>query len=455
MTISLFTQIWIARILGRAGLGEYHATTLFVSVITTLLFFGLPTAVAQRVSASEEFARAESSRVLGTGLTLAISVGLGIAACSFALAGPFGRLFGLPRLQPGELAIAAFAAAVSWYAANAFIAMFDLKRATLIAIAQPVGVVLAITSSLGGLNFEAPSLAAIGFVTSGALGLVLLANRGVRPCSDWRVVTDIIALAAPATRVTYPAQITSWLDRLAVGVLLGSPALGAFVAANTLVDATQRVAGGIGSIGVSAYARLSTDDVGAERVLDSHLRLLAAAFTVAGAVFIAAGPAMLALLFGSGFVIAATTLRFLAIAALPVVLAIALATHGVGTRLSFPTGLLLLFVLMDVAVTAVATLFFHIAGTAAARVLVWTIGAALFARRAISAGAPVRPRTLLHIAAVAAPVFSASWILALRPMPWPLAAGLALFVAGPPVAVILIGTPERRLLRRVLRRRAD
>lgn len=452
LAASLVTQVWIGREFGRLGLGEYHAASLFVTVLTAILFFGFPTAVAQRVAALDE-ARDPRGRISAdTALTLTLLLGSGVAVLGLVSWGPFARAFALRAEFPLVLVPSALlAAAIAGVAANTLLAKLKVRRTTLVILAQPIGVAVVIVGSYLGLPVSGVELALLGFVAAGLVGLFLWITEGARPRLDPAEAPRLLRGSLPATLWTYPSLVTGWVDRAIIGVILGPAALGAFVAASTLVEGIQRLTRGLATLGVPAYARLAGDIIGASRVLDSHLRLISATFILAGSAFIAAGSGMLSLLFGEGFAIATTTLRLLSIALLPLGVAIALASHGVGSNTSRNTGRILLLLLpTHLIVGSVATAIFHIAGTALANLVVWGIGSVLYVAEARRRGAPLRSRTLLHAAGIGIPLFMGAWIVGLSGLPWPLRGAIVLLPAFALVGAVLIGEPERRLIRRLL-----
>ena len=51
MAVSLITQVWLARRFGPSGLGEYNATTLYVTSLATIATLGLSFTVLERIGA--------------------------------------------------------------------------------------------------------------------------------------------------------------------------------------------------------------------------------------------------------------------------------------------------------------------------------------------------------------------------------------------------------------------
>jgi O-antigen/teichoic acid export membrane protein len=449
LAASLVVQAWLGREIGRSGLGEYHALALFVVVLTSVGILGAPSAASQRVASLYEDpgARARATdTAFGVAGVTAVGLGLGATLLWPALAAAMH--VGTPA--SAALAGAATSASVlSSFAVHLLLGRLDASGATVVVVSQPIGVAVGIVSGLTTGPLAGDALAAVGFISSGALAVALLLRSGARPAFALEEARHLIRRSVAATVVAYPAVITGWIDRAVIGALLGPSALGAFVAASTLVEAVQRLLRALASLGVPAYAHLSADPVGARRVLDSHLRIVAFALIVVGSVFIAAGNGILSLVFGEGFVIATTTLRLLAIALLPLGIASVIATHSIGAGGGLGR-MATLLAPAQLVLALVGTMIFHIAGTALANVILWFAGALAFARMARRRGAPVDARTLLRTAGLAAPLFVASWYIALQPVPWPARGLAALAIAAPIAAVVLIRDPEVRMARRLL-----
>lgn len=451
---SFVTQAWLARRFERVGLGEYHATGLFVAVLTTILLFGFPTAASQRIASLEERGSERVRLAKETTFAIAGLLGLVLAVLGLAAWPAFGRLFAITATPPGWLiAGAMLGGAISIFAVHMLLAELRMRTVTLLVLAQPAGVALGIVMTSAGAPLEAAHLAAIGFVASGAAAIAQLLGDGILPRPHADELRHLARSAAPATIVLYPTVLTGWVDRTIIGIVVGPSALGAYVAASALVDALQRVARGIGAFSVPAYARLAADPVGAQRVLESQLRITSAMFLLAGSVFIAAGSGMLSLIFGEGFGIAGTTLRLLAIALLPLGVSLVVASHVVGIDpLRASSRILVLLLPLHLVLGVVLTALFSIAGTALANLIVWSMGVLLYGAHARREHASLPWRPLMHIAGVGIPLFVASWYIGLQPIPWQLRATASLILAIPIVLVVIIREAERRVLRRVVSR---
>ena len=450
--MSFVTQAWLARRFDRIGLGEYHATSLFIIVLTTIVLFGFPAGASQRIATLEEGDAARARPAKETSFALAGLFGIGLALAGFALWPYFARAFAVPvGPAPLVIALAMVGSVLLTFAQHVHLAELRMLSVAALAVTQPAGVALGIALTYVGLELDPATLAGIGFVAAGAASAGWLLADGLMPRAHRVELASIARRAVPASIALYPTVVTGWIDRAIIGVVVGPSALGAFVAASALVDAVQRFARGFSSFSVPAYARLAADPALARRVLESHLRVTAALFVLAGSVFIAAGSGMLSLIFGEGFGIAGTTLRLLAIALVPLGVALVVGSHAVGMDpLRASSRIIVLLIPMHLVVGTVLTALFSIAGTALANVVVWSIGALLYVSQAQRAHAALPWRPLLHIAGVAVPLAVASWYIGLQPVHWALRALASLLVAVPVVIVILIRDEERRLLSRLV-----
>ncbi len=451
MLASLASQVWLARRAGPTGLGEYNATSLFVTVLTTLALLGLPLAVTERLASRYEAStdRARDAMEGAAALTAIVCVVV-VAAVAVAWT-PFANAVRLVS-PASEMVItaAAVAAVVQAFVVAVLLAQLRMRAVTAVVVAQPATVAAGLAASYLGPWADGSVLAATGFIASGVVAAVLLAPMGIRPRFHREQVELLIRRTVPNTTRLYFSQLSTWIDRLVVVFVVGPAGLGAFVSAGFLTEAVLRVPRTTGSFGVSAYALLADDAIGVRRVMDSQVRLIVGFLLVVGSMLFTGAEGILTLVFGPGFAGAATTLRILAVALVPmgITLAVSSSAVAIGRHGRLVAGLAVL-PLLQIALGLVGTRLLSIAGMAISSVLLWCAALALLITTRRDDQAVLVSDTALRIAAITVPLYVIDLLLSALPVPWPVRVALGAAIAVPSVMVILIGDPERRVLHRI------
>jgi O-antigen/teichoic acid export membrane protein len=455
MGLSLVTQVWLARRSGPVGLGEYSATSLFLTVLSTLLLLGLPVAVAERVGRLEESGHDDAVDAAAAAFSLAIAVALVAGLVAAALWAPFvaaTRLGGAAAVP--IVALAAGSAVIQAVCVSVLMARLHMVAATVVVLAQPATVAAGIAVGYAISPLGGSPLAALGYLATGLAAVLVLLAGGTRPTTRASQLAPLAHRSLPATTLLYLTTLSGWIDRLIVVLVTGTAGLGAFAAPSFLTESVLRLPRNVGSFGVTAYARLADDPVGARRVLDSQIRLMSTFFVIAAAALLAAGDGILTFVFGPGFAVAFTTLRLLAIALVPMGIALALATNAAGGgRARRLTAVLALLLPIQIMLSASGAALFSIAGVALAEVILWTVAAGAFAL----GRPPTPPRrwTLLRVVAAAASSELLAVAIAPQALPWPIKAITAAAFAAGVTLLVLVGEPERRLVRRLLTSRGS
>lgn len=443
MSASIVAQTLLARTAGASGLGEYHATTLFVIVVATLVTFGLPLASAQR-SATREGAGGTSDHVAGAAAVVSLplsALGALVAAVAWT---PVAERLGLQGAVGGAVvALAVVASVVHSVAVSLAIARLRMRLATWLVLAQPLAVGAGVLAE-PALGLSPSALAAIGYLVSGgAAGTWLIRSGIARP--DRHEIGLLMRRSAGASAVLHTTLLANWGDRAIVALLAGPLALGNFAAASIAAEAIQRLPRSLGNFGVPAYARLQEDPAAVGRVLGSHVRLLAALFVAAGTFLVAAGPALLTAVLGQDFALARTTIRLLGMALLPNGIAVALASAAAGVDSRGVGRVAMLVVLVHFVVATVATSLFSIAGTALAQLIVWSLVVVLYRSLMPDRIRPTLTRTLARISAVAAPSWTVAWMLGSSDLPAPIAGTSIALISGLAMALLVLSDDDRRL----------
>lgn len=452
MATSFVSQVWLARRFGPAGLGEYNATSLFVTILTTLLLLGIPIAISERVaSLGEANDRAEAEAVSGA-LTVVLILGAVATATALVIWYPFTTIARMTAPAPLVLlAIATLGAVVQSFVISVLLARLQMALATAVVLAQPLSVIagLALSYELGGI--DGSTLGAIGFVTGGIGSAAVLVAEGIRPGRPRQETRRIGRTSVGGTTFLYLTLLQSWIDRLIVVVVAGPAALGAFAVASFLGEAILRVPRNAGSFGIAAYARLANDPIGLRRVLDSQIRIASAFFIIAAAFLVSAGNGLLAVIFGQGFEIATTTLRMLAIALVPTGVALALAAAAIGThRQARLMAALVILVPVQIVLASIGAHYAGIGGVALAGLFLWSLAVVILAGGPREHVARPGGGTLLRIVGVAAPTIVAALVIGSDlDASWIIRGGLSTAIALLAVLVFLVGEPERRILRRL------
>lgn len=455
MLVSFIAQVALGRRYGPAGFGSYSATALFVTLVTTLLMIGIPTAIARAVSAAHG-SETEQRQQVATALSVAVVGAAAAFLISLLLWGPFTQVAAFAAPAPAfATAVAAGGCVLLTCLSAILLGKLAMTWVTALVVIQPFAVIGGLALGQLGLEIGPSALAVAGFAASGLAAVFVAGALRVMPTRSIRDGAGLLREALPATAVLYSTSLSGWVDRAIVLLVVGSSALGAFVAASMLVEAALRAPRNLSTFAVPAYARLAGDEVGTRRVLDSHVRLLAVFFLVVGTVFISAGADILTAIFGPGFRIAGTTLRLLAMAMVPIGIALALVAEGTGTERTRRTSTWAWVFVLQVILGTSLTLTFSIAGTALAQLVIWSVAVVLALR---IGGRAVSPWTTAVIAGVCAPLWTVAWIVGTTTMWWPVrgvAVGLLALVLG---ARFLLHDPDRRVLAgliRPLRKRAD
>ncbi len=452
MAASFVSQVWLARRFGPEGLGEYNATSLFVTVLTTLLLLGVPVALAERVASLHETGDRREQEAVRGALTVTLVLGIGGVVLTAAAWPVFTGIARLADPAPLALLLAATMGAVlQSFLVTVLLARLRMGLATAVVLVQPLSVAGGLIASYGAAAMNGSILGALGFVSGGLGSTFVLVKEGIGPGRPQQETRRIGGATLAGTAVLYLTVLSTWLDRLVVVVIAGPAALGAFAVASFLGEAILRVPRNAGSFGTTAYARLAQDPIGVRRVLDSQVRIMSAFFIMAAAFLVSAGNGLLAVIFGEGFEIATTTLRLLAIALVPTGVALALAASAVGTRRHGRlAAALVVLVPLQVLLASVGARLFGIAGVALAGLVVWSFAVVILASG--PAGRVARPGdgTLLRVVGVAAPtIVSALVIGSVLQAHWIVRGSLSTAIALAAVITFMLGEPERRILRRL------
>lgn len=452
MGTSFISQVWLARRFGPGGLGEYNATSLFVTILTTLLLLGIPIAISERVaSLGEAKDRAEDEAVSGA-LTIVLVLGAIATTAALIIWPPFTAIARLSAPAPlFLLAIATLGAVVQSFVISVLLARLQMKLATGVVLMQPVSVIAGLAASYAIRTIDGSTLGAIGFLAGGAASVLVLVAEGIRPGRPRKETRRIGRTSVAGTTFLYLTLLQSWIDRLVVVVIAGPAALGAFAVASFLGEAILRVPRNAGAFGIAAYARLANDPVGLRRVLNSQIRIASAFFIVAAAFLISAGNGLLAVIFGEGFEIATTTLRLLAIALVPTGVALALAAAAIGThRHARLVVALVILVPVQVVLAAIGAHYAGIGGVALSGVLLWSLAVVILAGGPREHVARPGDGMLLRIVGVAAPTVVAALVIGSDlDANWIFRGALSVAIALIAVGTVLVGEPERRILRRL------
>lgn len=452
MAVSFVSHVWLARRFGPEGLGEYTATSVFLTVLTTLLLLGFPIAISERVASLHESRDTGEDEAMRGGLAVMLVLGTLASFAALASWNAFASVATLVGAAPAALiAAAALGAVLQSFVISVLLARLEMALATAIVLVQPLTVVLGLAGSYQVSGISGSQLGAAGFLAGGIASAGVLLGRGILPSWPRQETRRIARATVASTTALYLMLLHSWIDRLIVVVIAGPAALGAFAVASFLSEAILRIPRNAGSFGVSAYARLAGDKAGVRRVLDSQIRIGSAFFITAAALFLSAGNALLAVIFGEGFEVATTTLRLLAISLVPTGVALALAASAIGTgRHRTLAAVLVALVPLQAVLGSVGARYFGIAGVALAGLALWSVAVLILTTRRQDQAARPGDGTLLRVVGVAAPVLVAALVIGTASsLHWilrgSLSAGIALIV----VSLVLVGPPERRILRRL------
>ena len=448
MGASFVVQVALARALGPEGLGEYSATSLFLIALTTAMLFGVPFAASQRVARTTDTGDADEPNVTSAALGVALSAAVASAIVALALWRPFAQFARLQEPAAGALLAAAAAVAVILhFTASLLIARLRLIQATALYVVQPIVVGAGLLLN-GRVAMHGSTLAALGFLGAGTAALGIVAAQRTPPSFHGAEVRLLLRRSVPASIVPYAAFLSAWIDRGVVVAIAGTVGLGWFTAASNVTESLLRLPRGFGIFGVPAYARLSDDPIGARRVLDSHVRIVAGLLLIPSAVLIASGSGLLTFLFRADFALATTALRFLAIAIVPIAISLTLTGNLVGTeRYSHAGRVMIVLVPIQASLAVAATNVFSVAGTAMASALVWSIAVVLLAWDGVMAA-----RTLAEIAAASVVTWVLSWIVGSSLLDWPMSSAVSAVLSCLPISLFVIRSPELRLLRHMLPR---
>lgn len=411
---AMLLLIAIARLLGTADFGRYAA-------LTSLLAFAQ---VAAELGQEPILVRAlaqQGAPAAGTLVEGALAARLVSALAAGGLLVALGSTL-FPAIGAGPLAVAAAGlAAGSGLALRAFLRTaqrFAWLSAVALANVTAFAIGLAVAHALG--------LGVLGAVAGWAAGQLAasLAAAGstagaVAPWPRWRT-----AVAVRLARSGWPLALNAFLltVTLRVGQLIvlradGPTAVGYLAAGSRLAEAFALVPEAVMLVLLPVLAAYDRDDRDAQRRVSVRaVRYLAlAALPVAVAVSVAA-PTLLTLLYGPAYAAGAPALRILAW------LAVLAATGTVFTNLLIARGLERLVLALN-AVGSLLTLGLSLVAVARAG-FVGAAAATLIASVASQAILLVLPETRGEIAAC------------LRPLLWPIAVAVALALAG----IVLAGS---------------
>lgn len=220
MGFSLLTQIAIARRLGASGLGEYNATGVFVMILVTVVLFGMPIALSERVSGLDESDDARALRATDGAFAIALLLGgIAFVAC-LLIWSPFVALAHLAAPAPTAVVAAAVLAAVlQSFGVNVLLARLEVVLATAIILLQPVTVAAGVIAVRTFPQLTGSQLLCYGLITSGSAALVMLLARGSRPVPHLDELRLSGRRAFPTTTVLYLTLLSGWLDRLVVSAI--------------------------------------------------------------------------------------------------------------------------------------------------------------------------------------------------------------------------------------------
>lgn len=454
MAASLVTQAWLGRAFGPAGLGAYAATSLFITVLATVTSLGAPIAGSQRIAHLEESRDRRADEAIASTLGLAIIMGLVAGAIGALSWQTFARLMGIAEAAPASFVFAAIIATVfANSVVSVLLAKLHMLAASVLVLAQPTAVAAGLAASQFGRPIDPSTLASAGFTALGIAAVIWTAAARNTPWLHADETKNLLRGILPATAALYPQILTTWVDRLVVGILAGPAILGAYSAAGAIADGLLRVPRNIGIFAVPAYARLAGDSVGVQRVLDSHIRIVSAFFIVAGTAFIASGAGLLTLIFGDAFAPAATAMQLLLVSLVPAGVSLTLITSAVGTgRQRASTRMLALLLPVQVVTTTVGTAFISIAGAALSQVVVWSVGVVLFFSQSRPEHDSAIVRTIVRIFGVGIPLWVFARVVGSLDAAWLARAILGTVVATAAVSLFVVREPELRIVRRLLAR---
>lgn len=450
MAVSLVTQIWVARRFGPVGLGEYNATTLYVTAVATLAIAGLPFAVLERLGSLEKQGEPQRREVSEGWFAVCLILGGAAAGVTLVIWGPVAEFGRMEHPTPSPVvAVAVFFAAVQFFVVSVHLARLQMATATLVVIAQPLSVAVGVAASYALPGVSGSALAVLGFFGTGAIAFATLTRARLRPVLRAPQLRTLLRRSLPAFTMLYLTVASSWLDRLIVIAVSGPSGLGLFAASSFLTEAALRIPRSTGTFGITAYARLAGDEAGVARVLDSQIRIGSAFFLAVATLLIAGGAELLVAVAGAGFADGGRTLHLLAVALLPIGLSLALAGNALGTgHFRRLTTALAVLIPLQLALGISLTSVLGPAGMALAAVAQWLVAAAIMLVRQGGERPAVESQTLLILATLAVTLLALSFALAATTLAWEyrtMAAAAAAFAA----ANLLIRAPERRILRRI------
>ncbi len=447
---SFAAQVGIARRFSLLGLGEYVATTLVVFLASVTAISGLPLAMGDMVARYHEKGDEPAERdVASTGFVLAMTLSL-VAAMLAGLAWPMlADILGLRRPVPAALiAAAVFAAGSLGYVPLIFQARLEMAAMGIIAIVQPLVVVAALGWDTVAPGVRPSTMAVLGYVAAGTVAAGGFFVAGYRPSLVREQISPLVKQAARSLPIVYSNIFSAWADRLLVSLLLGPAALGIYQAAAALIDGAGRIPRAASPFLVSAYARVSVDhSAQLERVVRLHTHLWLAYAAVLAAGLIAGADGLATSIFGFGSIAVADPLRILALALMPNVLALSLATAVTGQRAGNAALVIgLVTIPLQVALMILMAPLLGIAGAALAHVLVALVAFGsywLWSRHGLLAREnPLGPALLVGALAVGSAAVTAA-----LPVPWLVRSITAALVASALVGVALFGREERRMIR--------
>ncbi|MGH2467923.1 MAG: oligosaccharide flippase family protein [Candidatus Limnocylindrales bacterium] len=326
LLLVLLTVLLAAR-LGAAGFGGYAVLAAVVFLANVVTTFGTDMALIREIAAGQAAPGAAGGRAADRGAarwSAALAVQLVLSAAAIGLiwaVAPF-----VPNLGPGmadALRIYAFALVP---AAVFSVATAGLRGAGRMGAYAAVGTAGA-AITLGAVWLGVPPGADLGRVAAVLLGVqVALAVIGWAACAcgqpAFRAIprfgpADVTAMAQASARIGILGLLGVLYQRvgvLALAMVAGPAATGWFAAASRVTDASK--AGHVALFG-ALYPELARSHAAGEGELRTARWLTLGPAAVVSAVLLVLGPAIIRLLYGSGFEPSGSALAILALSIVP------------------------------------------------------------------------------------------------------------------------------------------
>lgn len=450
LILSLFSQVWLARRFGPNGIGEYSATTLFLTVVSVISALGMPIVTTRRVASAEQ-ERQDIRPMIAAAMSITAVQAIGAAVIAWASWPLFSYVARIPVRDAAPLVpLAAAVLVLQYLGVSILMGRLRFTDVTLIAAVQPLAVMSCVALSYAEVRVDGVLMGVTGATATGLAGIAFLAVQRAMSLPHGAEVRSLMSEAIRGFGVVHVSLVASWIDRAVAAFVAGPAGLGAFAVASSATESALRISRTTGTFGVAAYARLRADPVGALRVLDSHVRLGASVFLVMGASVASGGGGLLALIFGPGFVPAVTTLQLLGVALLPMGLTYIVTSRAAGAvGLTLSARSTIALVIVQATASLVGALLFSIAGIALASVLVWTLALIVHTQASVKAGelaAIVIARPIL----VSVPVLAIALMLGRAPLPLFVQLSVGTSIAVAASLAFLITRPEWRLIRRLV-----